>query len=162
MKRFGISLLFFAWALVSCSEGSGSTLYFTSFEKDTDVRPWNGAAKEMLIKDAAPNGGEQSIKIGGGCIQPAAAMPLNILETGYYKISFWAKMVEGDGAGISMRHRETGVELTGVAISGDAWNYYESDRFALSAGDPVDIEIYAGGIVFAETEVDLIDIRRVE
>src|SRR4030042_5053909 len=73
--------------------------YSNSFESMEDLDEW-GFTEQYLVADPAPGGGEQAVKITGGCIRPTAYIDLTSNRKGFYKLSFWAKVIEENQSGM--------------------------------------------------------------
>lgn len=148
------------------TEPKGEPLYFSSFESAQDTTGWHGVNAAMFVGDPAPNGGEQSLYVGGGCIQPAAYIDLpSQTGGGHYRLRCWGKLAD-----ISQRGNiglvldaETGqrTEIS-LTISDTVWTSYESDEpLCCRADHHLRLEILIGGFVPASMFVDCIAVERI-
>lgn len=147
-----------------CDLNNGSpVIYSNSFETAADTTGWRGVYTSMFINDPAPLSGRKSLRIGGGCIQPAASLDISgSALRGKYKITCWAKTGRGGGSIYlndgNARHAESA-----VAPADTLWNYYQSEiPFSYSGTSALRIEIYAGGIIPANIYLDNLKILKVE
>ena len=149
--------------MIGCSDQGSDILYFSSFESKNDLSPWDGVNELMLSRSAAPNGGYRSLRVGGGCLQPIATLPLQVDADGFYRLTCWARMIENNDAGIVVRKAHDFEPVAQIQISGRDWKSYASrDTFFAGAGDSLTLEIFCGGIILSEAEIDLLTIEKVD
>lgn len=168
--RFTI-LLFALLALQACSENSPldskdeNVIYFNSFEADKDIEGWSGLTKEMFSDTGCTSESKKSMHIGGGCIQPAASYELSAAKTGNYKISFWAKMGQvSQSANIVLKISGENDESKkiNVVVSGTEWKQYSSNgSLYLPVNKKLTLEIWVGGIIFADVYIDNLKIEKI-
>ena len=149
-----------------CIEPTPDSVYFNSFESPADTTGWYDIKPEMFVDDPAPDGGKQSLYIGGGCIQPAAYLDLPQLRSGYYTISCWGKIPESKQAGtivlakVNPNGEREEIELI---IDRTDWIFYRSKESLYCPADwKLRIEILIGGIVGANMFIDDIGIEKVK
>lgn len=176
MKKLCVAVLLLVPALTlscgdSCHNPSGGdparTLYFTSFETPEDIAGWTGIAEENLNGDPAPGGGDRSLLIGGGCIQPTAYIVLEAEDTdAVYFLSCWGRLLDESQPGsVALATDERWDERDGcsVRVASEDWTYYRSeDQVTCPAGQRLRIEIYIGGIIGASMCLDRIAVEAVD
>lgn len=141
------------------------TVYFNSFESSADSANWKGVWPAMFVSDPSPGGGEKSLHISGGCLQPTAYIDIPVQpDSGNYTISCWGKKGIGSGSVILTISGETyhdGTELR-LLINQDDWTYIESeDSIYCAQYKQLRLEIFCGGWVSQSMFVDQIKIERV-
>ena len=173
MRRLGyINILTLSCCLIiscakKCAEPTPNFVYFNSFESAADTTGWHGITREMLVGDPAPGGGNRSLHIGGGCVQPTAYLDLLPHDgSGYYTISCWGKAAEPSGVGniVLTKVKQNGErEEIELRIEGANWTFRRSRDFLYCpANCKLRIEILIGGIVGAHMFVDCIGIEKVK
>jgi len=140
-------------------------VYFNSFESSADSANWVGVYPSQFVSDPSPGGGEKSLHIGGGCLQPTAYIDLPVQpDSGNYTISCWGKRGIGVGSVILTICDETyhdGTELT-LRINQDDWTYIQSEESIYCApGKQLRLELWCGGYAPQTMFVDQIKIERV-
>lgn len=144
---------------------SAAIYYFNSFESQEDAVKWNGFTSAQFVQDPAPNSGSQSLRIGGGCIQPAAWIVLPKAEAeGWVRFSCWGKVDQANQSGIVRLALEgepdDSREIT-VRIQGANWTHFQSENSLFCPkGGRLRIELIIGGIVFASMHVDGLTIEK--
>ena len=157
--------------LVSCKKKNplepGSVFfYFNSFETAGDANDWHGVHSEMFVEDPAPNGGQKSLRIGGGCVQPTAWLTFSELERSRtFKLSCWGNVIEDGQVGTLtlyvMNGEEYGSSIS-IQIEGGEWTLYESDNLLVCpSGKHLRLEIMIGGIVGATMHLDCLAVEMV-
>jgi hypothetical protein len=147
--------------------GGSGVVYFNSFESPGDVVGWTGITEEMLVKDPAPRGGEQSLHIGGGCSQPTAHIVLPVQTDGAnYRLSCWGKLLDKSQRGSLILAINTGGDRrreTTLVVDRENWGLYKSEgTLYCPAEHELRLEIMIGGFVPASMLVDSIRIERIE
>jgi len=121
--------------------------YSNSFETLNDTIDWTGITRHNFVRNPAPNGGEYSLKIGGGCMRPAATIIIKGLNAGFYKVSFWAKVLEHDKLGSITILTNSNDELSSTIINSNVWTKYESDQLYIHSSSELFVNINIGGII---------------
>lgn len=159
---------------VSCDQSSyepsqdqdnSSVVYFNSFESARDTLGWEGITEQMFVRDPAPTGGDWSLHIGGGCIQPTAHIVLPPHGcAGSYRLSFWGKLDDSVQRGVIILAVEAGGEQReemALVVDSEQWAFYRSKRpLHRSANQELRLEIMIGGIVPASMSIDCIKVER--
>ena len=140
----------------------GITLYSNSFESVSDTIGWSGYGALLLKDDAAPEGGNSSLFVSGGCMVPHAVYDLPAAESdGYYRIACWGKNL-AQGGGVELKAAKASGKGVEVAVTEKDWTSYASaDSIFCPVGDHLRIEMICGGIVYSAMLVDLIEVVRV-
>jgi hypothetical protein len=146
---------------------SRSVYYYNSFESATDTLRWNGVSVGMFVDDPAPNSGNRSLQIGGGCIQPTAWITLpETKEEGRFKLSCWGKVDQPSQSGGVLLYVDGEMYYSPVAeirIKDRDWTYYESDTcISCPKVKRLRVELMIGGIIFASMHVDGLSVEAVE
>ena len=141
--------------------------FFTSFEQEEDAEGWSGVNSEMFVDDAAPGGGNQSLLIGGGCIQPTATLTLPGPRTGgFYTLSCWGKLdPDFNGGHVYLTLSDSGVEgpRVGLRIDRQEWHGYRSNEtLYCPPSQSLEIQIMVGGIVYDCMKLDRLTIEKVD
>jgi hypothetical protein len=161
-----------ALCCTSCEKGAlnspsrGNFYYFNSFETAADTNGWNGILQNMFVPDPAPNSGEKSLDIGGGCVQPTAWMVFPTAQAdGSYKLQCWGKIDQENQSGqvILRLEGDDTFSMEIVAFIKDrTWTFYESDRALFCPkGKQLRLEMIVGGIIFASMHIDGLTITRI-
>jgi len=169
---FILAVVFAAACTVSCrrlfsTAPSRTTLYYSnSFESDDDAKGWTGVATDMFIADPAPNSGDRSLQIGGGCIQPAAWLVFpKTTEEIRFKFSCWGKVDQPNQSGAVVLGVEGDTDDSNsleIRIQERNWTYYASNAsLVCPRGKQLRLEMRIGGIVFASMHVDGLIVERV-
>ena len=142
---------------------SPDSIYFNSFENDADTTGWKDINPTMFVDDPCPNGGKKSLRIGGGCLQPASYFVLKPAEqTGRFQLRFWAKAAEPQMSGTI----QFGLgdifnpmsKTVSVHVRDASWKYYSSDLLNCSSGFKMFIKLFVGGIVPNEIFIDNLEV----
>ena len=162
---FLIFVLFTVFCIQFPNEPNADTFYFNSFEVPSDTTDWNGISPNMFVKNPAPNGGEKSLLLCGGCVQPTAYINLPISNVDEnYSVSFWAKIIEENQSGvISLSVIDGDIKLSEISLlaSGQTWKYYKSEKkLFCPIGKQLRLEIMVGGIIPASMLIDLLKIEK--
>ena len=121
----------------------------------------------MFVEDPAPNGGQKSLQISGGCMQPTAWVIFSELEsTRTFKLSCWGKVIEEGQIGTLTLYVMDGEEYgssISIQVEGDEWKQYESDNsLVCPSGKYLRLEIMIGGIIPGTMLLDCLVIEMVE
>lgn len=147
------------------SEEKNDAFYFNSFESDKDTAGWVGVSKNMFANDPSPIGGKRSLNIGGGCIQPAASIEFPSVMEGNYKISFWAKMgTQSQSARVILKISDNTDENKNLIIQIEStnWKFYQSEEYLyVPANKKLTLEIWVGGLIFADVYLDNLKIEKI-
>ena len=178
MKKLTIVVLLFSLSplALSCGDschdpiGDGDPariIYFNSFETNDDAAGWTGISEGDLIGEPAPGGGEHSLRIGGGCVQPTAYIVLEPQDVeAVYSLSCWGKLFdESQPGGVVLATDEKWDQRRSTALVVDAgdWGFYRSkDQIVCPAGQRLRIEIYIGGIMGGSMMIDNITVEAVD
>lgn len=163
-------ILLCCFSLVSCDQKAttptGSALYFNSFESVADTTGWFGVTEAMFVTDPAPAGGNQSLHIGGGCVQPTAYIDLPTPALGgYFKVSCWGKLEEithGGSMGLVIDAGNAQRREIHLMVSDTVWTFYESEEYLqCPPTQDLRLEIFIGGFVPAGMFVDCIEVERI-
>ena len=140
-------------SLSGCENAPDINKYFTAFESLEGQDGWTGIDDDMFVDDSPYDGAGQSLKIGGGCLQPAARIVFeNTIKPGNYKIACWGKMIKGT-SGAVLFGKWVGDESVNIwiDINRPEWKYYETDdALTILEGDTVFLDLLCGGIVYNE------------
>jgi hypothetical protein len=162
-------ILLCCFSLVSCderaTEPTGSPLYFNSFESVVDTTGWFGVTEAMFVTDPAPAGGNQSLHIGGGCLQPTAYIDLQTPAlSGYFKVSCWGKLehiTHGGSIGLVIDAGTEQRREIHLIVSDTVWTFYESEEsIRCPPTQNLRLEVFIGGFVPAGMFVDCIKVER--
>ena len=110
--------------------------YYNSFESRQDTIGWLGLSEHMFKNEPSPNGGNKSLYVGGGCVQPAASLEIKNLPSGSYNISFWAKIEDQNQSGTITISNSTHSELFTKTITQTEWEKYETGPISISGNSP--------------------------
>jgi hypothetical protein len=142
-------------------------VYFNSFESSEDAAGWTGIAEEMFVDDPAPNCGQKSLHIAGGCVHPTAEAVLGGEHAGGdYVISFWGRLDDvSQPGGVVLKAYRDGQPCgeSALAVRTGEWSYYASSE-PLSCDDGVEfkIDLGIGGIIGASMSLDCLKIERTD
>ena len=141
------------------------TVYFNSFESEEDASNWVGVFPAMFVSDPSPSGGNQSLHIGGGCIQPTAYIDLPAQpDSGNYTVSCYGKTGVGQGSLFLIVDWDKPGQRkeTNIHIKHDNWTYYKcGESIYCPTGKTLRLEIHIGGFVFMSMFVDQIKVKKV-
>ena len=143
------------------STQGGIVVYSNSFESSQDTVGWRGTGSREFRGDAAPDGGQQSLYVSGGCLWPHAWIELTPDESdGLYILRCWGKDLQiGGEVELNVEGSMLGPWIT---VNQKEWVYYESaDTLCCPAGKKIVLSMGAGGIVPSAMLVDRIEIVRV-
>ena len=140
-------------------------VYLNSFESPQDTIGWIGISYSMFVDDPLPAVGEKSLRIGGGCMQPAAYLKFDKTLSGHnYRLDCWGKTGINGGSIVlttaevdSLPRQEVSIE-----ILDSVWTHYSSDIFHCPEDKTLQLDIYVGGIIFSEIYVDYLGIEQVD
>ncbi len=143
---------------------SSDVFYFNSFESPADTVGWEGITTQMLVKEPAPGGGDQSLHVIGDCIQPTAHIVFPPSGTGgSYRLSFWGRLHDRVQRGtliLAIDGDDEQGDRTELMVDSDRWTFYKSEKaLRLSANEALRLEIMVGGIVAASMSIDCIKIE---
>lgn len=163
-----LPLLFMVTLITGCTEIVGEEedltdrLYLNSFESASDTAGWHGYGGMQIQRSAPAGGGQQSVRIAGGCIHPHASIDIvgppqdcNLL------LQCWGRNLANGGTIVLRRTRDLTKGLY-VAVADTTWTFYQSGgTLFCPKGDSLQIEMSAGGIIPSAMLVDLLEIRMV-
>ncbi|MBU8934053.1 MAG: hypothetical protein KOO62_08590 [candidate division Zixibacteria bacterium] len=148
-------------------QGTSSAFYANSFELPTDTLGWTGLHPEMFVDGAAPGCGERALQIGGGCLQPAAALTFSAVRCDkYYAVSLWGKIDQSRQMGSVMLTipGDEGMFGPSIAIRVDNvnWTHYRSSELLhVPAGVDMSLMLFIGGFVPSGMMIDNLQIEMV-
>lgn len=144
--------------------GDSVILYYNSFESASDTTGWTGITDDMFVSEPSPGGGEQSLCIGGGCIQPTAyiVMRPQVTDT-FYSLSCRGKLHDESQRGavvLATNEERDKREAIGLLIDCAAWRpYLSATPLYCPAGAELRIEISIGGLIGASMLLDCIKVE---
>jgi photosystem II stability/assembly factor-like uncharacterized protein len=114
--------------------------------------------------DAAPNCGNQSLFISGGCIWPHAWIEFCPYENnGFYRLRCWGKDLQIGGTVSIEVEGDSPREQISIAITNKEWTHYESDQtLYCPAGRRIVLSMGAGGIIPSAMLIDKVEIVKVQ
>jgi hypothetical protein len=147
---------------LSQGQQRGIVVYSNSFESLQDTVGWRGSMQ--FRNDAAPDCGNQSLFISGGCVWPHAWIELGPYDNnGYYIIRCWGKDLQIGGSISIEVDGDFPRDQIGIAVNDKEWTHYESDRtLYCPAGRRIVLSMGAGGIVPSAMLVDKLEIVNVQ
>ena len=136
------------------------SLYFSSFELDSDTAGWTGYSGRTFDADAPSGGGVRSLRIEGGCIIPHAVRTVIVPRKGHLlSLELWGKKIAG-GGGVSLRRADRYGPAIQVSVQETVWTKHRSAvELPCEPGDQLVLELASGGIVYGAMRVDLIELR---
>lgn len=132
----------------------GDTIYFNSFESDTDTCGWEGNGEYTFRDEAAPNGGVRSLFVSGGCIAPHALYKLPPQSaSGYYILQGWGRDLEmGGHVQLEVEGEYPGIYFS---VNDSLWTEYQSaDTLFCAADKQMVLSFMSGGIAPSAMLVD--------
>ncbi|MFO7445311.1 MAG: hypothetical protein R6W90_03050 [Ignavibacteriaceae bacterium] len=160
---FIVLLPLIAYSCNISESSSDDYIYYNSFESGKDTTGWEGLSSFLLVKEASPKGGTGSLLIGGGCLQPAGKKEFTIVEEGYYVLECMGK-TKTNGGSICLTNKppNDGYENTQrcIQINSIQWASYISNEVFCEAGSQLLLEIYAGGFVPSDINIDELKIKK--
>jgi photosystem II stability/assembly factor-like uncharacterized protein len=159
---FVLIAAFFTHPQSSLAQQNGIVVYSNSFESALDTVGWRGYME--FRNDAAPNCGNQSLFISGGCVWPHASIELGPYDnSGIYAIRCWGKDLQiGGSISIEVEGGDA-PDRIGIAINNKEWAQYESDQALFCpAGRKMILSMGAGGIVPSAMLIDKLEIVNVQ
>ncbi len=148
MKKCLFTLIFLA-----CGDSGENAIYSTSFASTSDLQRWQNVTDDALTTDA----GRHVLRIGGGCIQPAAALELPVTGDGRYRLRCDARLTEGLNGHLELYvNAQPPVQ---ILVDSHTWLHYVSEDVVAHRGDTLVVAIYIGGIVFNEMMLDNLTIE---
>ncbi len=124
-------------------------VYMNSFESAIDTIGWQGLYQYMIVDDAAPNCGNKSLKIGGGCIFPTATIDFDSTLSGHsYKLSCWGKVGKNGGKLFLTTSDDESFSpaFTTINVTDTVWTHYVTDTsFYCAANKRLRLGIFSGG-----------------
>ncbi|MCK4577981.1 MAG: hypothetical protein KAU50_04280 [Candidatus Marinimicrobia bacterium] len=144
------------------TEQSGDILYAFSFESEEEIDGYITQGMVEFVADAPPDGGSQSISVGGGCIAPHFWLELAPpTENTDMILRCWARNIRL-GGGIELTARDTSGHWCSawVSVEDTNWVYLQSaDTLHYQTGQTLALEIMSGGIIGAgAVQVDLLEV----
>jgi hypothetical protein len=164
-----VTLLCFSFA--SCDKKvispSQDTTYFNSFESARDTTGWLGMTEEMFVSDPAPKGGNRSLHIAGGCLQPTTYIDLPAqTHDGDYRVNCWGKLEDASRGGKIVLAIHPEGENRGemqLIIAGEEWTFFESEKsLHCPKNQRLRLEIWIGGFAPASMFIDCIEVEKVK
>jgi photosystem II stability/assembly factor-like uncharacterized protein len=146
---------------LSQGQQRGIVVYSNSFESPLDTVGWRGYME--FRNDAAPDCGNQSLFISGGCVWPHASIELGPYDdSGFYAIRCWGKDLQiGGSISIEVGGGDA-PDRIGITINNKEWTKYESDQTLFCpAGRKIILSLGAGGIVASAMLIDKLEIVNV-
>ena len=81
LSLYCIFLFFFSCeGILDSTDHNLGTIYYNSFENESDLAGWQVISSINLVYDTPPLGGKFSLRISGGCIIPHASYTLPAAE----------------------------------------------------------------------------------
>ena len=165
-------LFFIVAFLISCemvTSLEGIVIYANSFESPKDTLNSNGIRFEDFVNDPAPRSGFKSLKVSGGCIQPAAIYYFQAPNKNVkYRLESWGKLLDSNYTAMLKIHilkNDQLAEETDVLINVKSakWDYYKAEKiFECAANTKFAIGIYVGGFVApASVLIDNLTLREI-
>ncbi len=138
-------------------------IYSNSFEVPEDTTGWIGLGSRMFVEDPAPGEGSRSLRIGGGCLQPTAWIDIPCTAgDGTYRLSFWGKagkVTSGGGCVVVGPADWYTPLMLEVCTDSLDWTFYQAEIDLQLAGiDSLRIQIWVGGIVFVDMQIDGLEV----
>jgi hypothetical protein len=157
----------FSWVLsvqtqLSQAQQSGFIVYSNSFELPQDTAGWRGHMD--FRDDAAPECGNQSLFISGGCVWPHAWIELGPYDNnGFYILRCWGKDLQIGGSISIEVEGDYPRDRISILINNKEWTHYESDQtLDCPAGRRIVLSMGAGGIVPSAMLIDKVEIVNVQ
>jgi len=150
---------------VTALEEQRDYIYFNSFESPADTAGWRGYGGVSFREDAPPGGGKQSLYVSGGCIAPHFYKYLPPLEHDAHLILRCAGKDLAIGGYVSLIwiDEDDRWHNIGIGVKDTTWTTYTSkDTLFCPAGQPLQLELDAGGLKPSAMLVDLVEIQQVE
>ena len=141
----------------------GEIIYFNSFESPKDTVGWTGYAGIRLYEEAAPEGGNYSLLVSGGCPIPHALYKIGPFQRNAgLVIEGWGRAKDA-GGGVSLQTNffsDEARKYTGFSIDAEDWKFFQSEEImSVERGDVLYIHINAGGIVPGTVLIDRLTVR---
>ncbi len=163
-------LILAALMIFSCKDNTSdpsdnndySIFYENSFDEPSDTAGWHGFFPDIFIDDTPPGVEGKSVRINGGCLQPAAELILSANKSGHYSISLWAKSDTSIEHSIYLTKREYADQQTDphIIIKTKEWKFFEDQAIInLDSGETFRIQIISGGFIPSELLIDEFQIR---
>lgn len=161
----GIIFIFSCTSPVDPGIPHRNVIYHSSFESPQDTVGWTGYAGIRRYEDAAPDGGNYSLLVSGGCPIPHALYEIGPFpRNASLIIEGWGRSLDA-GGGVVIQTSYFGERrrrYTGFSIQTEEWTFFQSEEpFPVKKGDVLYIHISAGGIVSGTVLVDLLTVREV-
>lgn len=143
-------------------------VYRNSFEVPQDTLNSTGISYQMFVKEPAPYCGYKSLKIDGGCIQPAMSYSfLSPSTEAKYRLELYAKMLTKDQTAVIELVYDTPdadkKEKATIVVKSNEWEYYKADKVVtFPPNTKFKINILVGGIIFSSMNIDyltLVDVK---
>ena len=158
MSIFMLCLILLTIPFSSCQNSTSPdsfTIYYNSFEKSSDLMGWNGIEESDLVDDAAPNGGQKSAFISGGCNMPTAFRtfsPIGVDQS--VRIQCYGKNL-GFGGSVVIGIGENYSYDLGLSVKDTTWTFYEFDNSIFwPANSSLTICLNSGGILATAMLID--------
>ncbi len=121
----------------------------------------------MFIEDPAPGEGTSSLRIGGGCMQPAASITFpHLHRSERFRLSLWGKAHDQNQTGtiaLTSYDGKSNLDEITIHIDDPRWRSYRTEASLICvSGTRLRMEIRIGGFVPATMQIDGLIIERIE
>jgi hypothetical protein len=146
------------------SAESNKIIYYNSFETAADTAGFEGYGFYDFNTEAAPNGGNYSLYVSGGCLWPHVIVRIPVRETdGYYQLRGWGRDLEIGGVVQLHNNWPEWGESIHFSVSASVWSFYTSDSILFCpAGQPMTLMMASGGFAPSAMLVDQIEIVKLD
>ena len=162
-----LASIFMLQLFLSCDENpfepKYETIYDCSFESPQDTTGWKGITPEMFVNDPAPDGGEKSLYIGGGCMKPAAQIILEShIINGKYRLYCWGKKGESGGnVKLILAQNHDYFDQIELNINSQDWKLYQIEGvLKCNETSQLRLELWVGGIVYNSMFIDRLKVEK--
>jgi hypothetical protein len=167
MKKLLIPVVFLL-IFLSCKKENNKEntleqqIYFNSFESQSDTVGWRGYAFNFS-NDVPLHGGKKSLSIAGACLLPHAQYTLSAQNTDYHLVlKLWGKNLSNGGS-VNLYVNKSGYKEISFDVSEKDWTLYEShDTIYCPANTSLTLSASAGGIIYSEILIDMVEIRKIK
>ena len=148
---------------IGCSDPvspeNGKIIYINSFETQSGFEDWSGLNETSWISEAAPNCGNKSVLISGGCVIPHTKYVFQkTFLPGNYTIECWGKATKNSsGGGVTLKYDDSSVS---IGIIDSVWVHKTSETLFLSETKSLEIEMNSGGFVPGGMLIDKLIVRK--
>ncbi len=137
------------------------TVYYNSFEENTDTANIEGITLENFVFDAPPLGGYRSLRVSGGDTRPTVSFTFeNMNKEAYYKVKLWGKILDSNQtAQVEFINSDSSTVRTLFNINERYWSPYRNDTlFYVKPNEKFRINVNVGGIIPASVLIDRFEI----